>query len=152
MRIRFNNKQSKYELTYLKWEGIHYDRVKLKRFIFRYNLITILSKVFKSYKEELEVLNGIIDHYGRSKVFNLINNDDYTSRLAHIERLSRLGSVEILTTGSFNPDTYHQISNLPKTDYDLVSKRIQELIKIGQRVTIQDDIIGENIPNDKIQE
>jgi len=152
MRIRFNNKQSKYELTYLKWEGIHYDRVKLKRFIFRYNLITILSKVFKSYKEELEVLNGIIDHYGRSKVFNLINNDDYTSRLAHIERLSRLGSVEILTTGSFNPNTYHQISNLPKTDYDLVSKRIQELIKIGQRVTIQDDIIGENIPNDKIQE
>lgn len=152
MRIRFNNKQSKYELTYLKWEGIHYDRVKLKRFIFRYNLITILSKVFKSYKEELEILNGIIDHYGRSKVFNLINNDDYTSRLAHIERLSRLGSVEILTTGSFNPDTYHQISNLPKTDYDLVSKRIQELIKIGQRVTIQDDIIGENIPNDKIQE
>jgi hypothetical protein len=152
MRIRFNNKQSKYELTYLKWEGIHYDRIKLKRFIFRYNLITILSKVFKSYKEELEVLNGIIDHYGRSKVFNLINNDDYTSRLAHIERLSRLGSVEILTTGSFNPDTYHQISNLPKTDYDLVSKRIQELIKIGQRVTIQDDIIGENIPNDKIQE
>lgn len=150
MRIRFNNKQSKYELTYLKWEGIHYDRVKLKRFIFRYNLITILSKVFKSYKEELEILNGIIDHYGRSKVFNLINNDDYTSRLAHIERLSRLGSVEILTTGSFNPDTYHQISNLPKTDYDLVSKRIQELIKIGQRVTIQDDIIGENIPNDKI--
>jgi len=152
MRIRFNNKQSKYELTYLKWEGIHYDRVKLKKFIFRYNLITILSKVFKSYKEELEVLNGIIDHYGRSKVFNLINNDDYTSRLAHIERLSRLGSVEILTTGSFNPNTYHQISNLPKTDYDLVSKRIQELIKIGQRVTIQDDIIGENIPNDKIQE
>jgi hypothetical protein len=152
MRIRFNNKQSKYELTYLKWEGIHYDRIKLKKFIFRYNLITILSKVFKSYKEELEVLNGIIDHYGRSKVFNLINNDDYTSRLAHIERLSRLGSVEILTTGSFNPDTYHQISNLPKTDYDLVSKRIQELIKIGQRVTIQDDIIGENIPNDKIQE
>lgn len=152
MRIRFNNKQSKYELTYLKWEGIHYDRIKLKRFIFRYNLITILSKVFKSYKEELEVLNGIIDHYGRSKVFNLINNDDYTSRLAHIERLSRLGSVEILTTGSFNPNTYHQISNLPKTDYDLVSKRIQELIKIGQRVTIQDDIIGENIPNDKIQE
>jgi len=152
MRIRFNNKQSKYELTYLKWEGIHYDRIKLKKFIFRYNLITILSKVFKSYKEELEVLNGIIDHYGRSKVFNLINNDDYTSRLAHIERLSRLGSVEILTTGSFNPNTYHQISNLPKTDYDLVSKRIQELIKIGQRVTIQDDIIGENIPNDKIQE
>jgi hypothetical protein len=152
MRIRFNNKQSKYELTYLKWEGIHYDRIKLKKFIFRYNLITILSKVFKSYKEELEVLNGIIDHYGRSKVFNLINNDDYTSRLAHIERLSRLGSVEILTTGSFNPDTYHQISNLPKTDYDLVSKRIQELIKIGQRVTIQDDVIGENIPNDKIQE
>lgn len=152
MGIRFNNKQSKYELTYLKWEGIHYDRTKLKRFTFRYNLITLLSKVFKSYKEELEILNGIIDHYGRSKVFNLINNDDYTSRLAHIERLSRLGSVEILTTGSFNPDTYHQISNLPKTDYDLVSKRIQELIKIGQRVTIQDDIIGENIPNDKIQE
>ena len=152
MRLKFNRNLSDYELIYLKWEGIQYDRDKLRKFVWTYRITQLLSKVFKSYRKDLKRLETVIDHYGRSKVFNLLQNDEYSSRLSHIERLSRLGSVEILTTGSFKPETYHQISNLPKTDYDLVSKRVQELIRIGQRVTIQNDTITDNIPNDKIQE
>lgn len=150
MKIRFNDALSEYELTYLKWEGIHYDRNKLKKFIKRYNIVLLLSRFFKKYKREISILNKIIDHYGRSRILNLSNNDNHSSRLSHIERLSRNGSIEILTMGVFKPETYYQISNLPKTDYDLVSKRIQELIRIGQRVTIQNETISENIPNDKI--
>jgi hypothetical protein len=150
MNLRFSNQLSEYELTYLKWEGIHYDRDKLKKFTKRYNLISFLSFFFRCYKKELEILNKIIEHYGRSKILNLSKNDNHSSRMSHIERLSRIGSVEILTSGSFKSETYHQISNLPKTDYDLVTKRIQELIRIGQRVTTQNETISETTPNDKI--
>ena len=150
MNLSFNNQLSEYELTYLKWEGIHYDRSKLKKFIKRYRLVSFLSRFFKNHRKELNILNKIIDHYGRSTIINLSKNDNHSSRLSHIERLSRIGSVEILTLGLFKSETYRQISNLPKTDYDLVSKRIQELIKIGQRVTTQNETISETTPNDKI--
>lgn len=150
MNIKFNDELSEYELTYLKWEGIQYDRSKLKKFIKRHNVVSFLSRFFKKYKKELVILDKIVDHYGRSRILNLSNNDNHSSRLSHIERLSRVGSVEILTTGLFKSETYHQISNLPKTDFDLVSKRIQELIRIGQRVTIQNETISETTPNDKI--
>ena len=36
----------------------------------------------------------------------------------------------------------------PKSDYDLVTKRVQELIKIGQSVYVQDDTIGDQTPSD----
>ena len=90
----------------------------------------------------------IIDHYGRVKIFNLLNNDETTSILSHIERLSRNGSIEILTSGTYNTDTYKQISNLPKSDFDLVARRVQELIKIGQSIYVQNDGLGENLPGD----
>ena len=68
--------------------------------------------------------------------------------MGHIERLSRIGSSEILTIGSYTPKTYRIISNLPKKDFDLITKRIEELIKIATNVTTQVEIIGENTPGD----
>ena len=146
--LKFNNRHSEYENLYLKWEGIQYDRKKLKSFIRRYNFVYILSFIFKSYRKELEILKKVIDHYGRSRILQLTTNNEYASRLSHIERLSRIGSSEILTKGSYKPETYRVISNLPKRDYDLVTKRTQELIKIGQSVCTQDDELSKSLPSD----
>jgi hypothetical protein len=38
------------------------------------------------------------------------------------------------------------ISNLPHQDYQLVLKRIEELVKIGQNLTHQSDNISKDIP------
>jgi hypothetical protein len=148
MKLNFNRNPSRYETLYITWEGIQYDRKKLKKFVRKYNRVLFLSKVFKYYKKELSLLNEVLNHYGRVRIFNLVHNDEYSSKIAHIERLSRQGSIEILTSGTYKPDTYRQISNLPKSDYDLVTKRVQELIKIGQSVYVQDDTIGDQTPSD----
>lgn len=150
MKLRYKNRYSEFELIYIKWEGIHYDRDLLKKFVCRYNWVSILSKVFKSYKRELKILNKVIDHYGRIRIHNLLWNDELSSKQAHIERLSRIGSSEILTSGVYSPETYRKISNLSKNDFDLVTKRVEELIDRGQDVTTQRDIITENIPGDEI--
>ena len=148
MKLRFKNKLSKYETLYIKWEGVQYDRKILRRFVRRFKWVKFLSIFSTTYKKELEFMVNIIDHYGRVKIFNLLSNDETTSRLSHIERLSRNGSIEILTSGSYNTNTYKQISNLPKSDFDLVTKRVQELIKIGQSIYVQNDGLGENLPGD----
>ena len=148
MKLRFKNKLSKYETLYIKWEGVQYDRKILRRFYRRFRWIKFLSIFSTTYKKELDSMIDIIDHYGRVKIFNLLNNDETTSRLSHIERLSINGSIEILTSGTYNTDTYKQISNLPKSDFDLVARRVQELIKIGQSIYVQNDGLGENLPGD----
>lgn len=148
MKLKFNPISSQYETIYIKWEGIHYDRQKLKRFVYYYNFIRVISIFFKKYKRELESLDLVIEHYGKNRIYDLLNNDEHTSRLCHIERLSRNGALEILTKGVYDTSTYRQLSNLPKRDFDLAIKRIQELIKIGQETTVQDEQISENIPSD----
>jgi len=148
MKLKFNNRSSRYETLYIKWEGVQYDRDILKKFVRRFAWVKLLSNFIPKYKRELGFMVDIMDHYGRVKIFNLIGNDEESSRLSHIERLSRNGSIEILTSGTYKSGTYKQISNLPKTDFDLVTKRVQELIRIGQSVYVQNDGLGENLPGD----
>ena len=80
MKLRFKNKLSKYETLYIKWEGVQYDRKILRRFYRRFRWIKFLSIFSTTYKKELYSMIDIIDHYGRVKIFNLLNNDETTSR------------------------------------------------------------------------
>jgi hypothetical protein len=63
-----------------------------------------------------------------------------------IEKFSRIGALDIAIHGVYTRDTYRVISNLPKDDYKLVLKRVEELVKIAQNTTIQSDNISDNIP------
>ena len=148
MKFKFNNIPSRYETIFIKWEGIHYDRELLRRFIKRYRLVYFLSFFSRSYGKELSWLKETINHYGEERIQNLLKNTEFASKMGHIERLSRIGSSEILTIGTYKPKTYRVISNLPKKDFDLVSKRVEELIKIARNVTTQTDTSGENTPGD----
>jgi len=140
------NKKSEYELIHITWVDIHYDRKRLKKFFFRYNILKILSIFFRTYKHEFRVFKKIIKRHGENKLLRLLKNDENTSRICHIERISRIGSSEILTNGTYTPETYRLITNLPKNDYDLVTKRTQELISIGQSMYVQNDNFTDTIP------
>ena len=148
MKLKFNKTPSRYETIFIKWEGIHYNRELLKKFIRRYWFVRFLSVFFRSYRKELMWMNDTIKHYGEERIKNLLKNTEFASKMGHIERLSRIGSSEILTIGSYTTKTYRIISNLPKKDFDLITKRIEELIKIATNVTTQVEIIGENTPGD----
>ena len=138
--------RSLYELLYLKWSGIDYDREKLNRFILNlkvYRFLSIFSSKFKDQYRKLKVIHGM---YDKVKLEKLHNGDEETIRMSVIEKYSRIGSVELLINGVYTKETYTTITNLPIEDFQLVTKRVQELIKIAQSVTTQDDTVSESTP------
>ena len=84
--------------------------------------------------------------YDKVKLEKLHNGDEETVRMSIIEKYSRIGSVELLINGVYTKETYTTITNLPIEDFQLVTKRVQELIKIAQSVTTQDDTVSESTP------
>ncbi|MDA9029829.1 hypothetical protein N9H59_01830 [Flavobacteriaceae bacterium] len=138
--------RSLYELLYIKWSGIDYDREKLNRFILNlkvYRFLSIFSSKFKDQYRKLKVIHGM---YDKVKLEKLHNGDEETIRMSIIEKYSRIGSVELLINGVYTNETYTTITNLPIEDFQLVTKRVQELIKIAQSVTTQDDTVSESTP------
>jgi hypothetical protein len=138
--------RSLYELLYIKWSGIDYDREKLNRFILNlkvYRFLSIFSSKFKDQYRKLKVIRGM---YDMVKLEKLHNGDEETIRMSIIEKYSRIGSVELLINGVYTKETYTTITNLPIEDFQLVTKRVQELIKIAQSVTTQDDTVSESTP------
>ena len=138
--------RSLYELLYIKWSGIDYDRDKLNRFILNlkvYRFLSVFSSKFKDQYRKLKVIHGM---YDKVKLEKLYNGDEETIRMSVIEKYSRIGSVELLINGVYTKETYTTITNLPIEDFQLVTKRVQELIKIAQSVTTQDDTVSESTP------
>jgi len=138
--------RSLYELLYIKWSGIDYDREKLNRFILNlkvYRFLSVFSSKFKDQYRKLKVIHGM---YDKVKLEKLHNGDEETVRMSIIEKYSRIGSVELLINGVYTKETYTTITNLPIEDFQLVTKRVQELIKIAQSVTTQDDTVSESTP------
>jgi hypothetical protein len=138
--------RSLYELLYIKWSGIDYDSDKLNRFILNlkvYRFLSVFSSKFKDQYRKLKVIHGM---YDKVKLEKLHNGDEETIRMSVIEKYSRIGSVELLINGVYTKETYTTITNLPIEDFQLVTKRVQELIKIAQSVTTQDDTVSESTP------
>jgi hypothetical protein len=138
--------RSLYELLYIEWSGIDYNREKLNRFILNlkvYRFLSVFSSKFKDQYRKLKVIHGM---YDKVKLEKLHNGDEETVRMSIIEKYSRIGSVELLINGVYTKETYTTITNLPIEDFQLVTKRVQELIKIAQSVTTQDDTVSESTP------
>lgn len=81
----------------------------------------------------------ILAQYDEKRIKALLDNDENTSRLCFIEKWSRVGAIEIAVNGKYTKETYQIISNLPINDYQLVVRRIQELLSVAQNLTTQDD-------------
>ena len=145
MNLTYKKHPSKYELQYVKWNGINFDRERLIKFIKRIKLTRLLSFI-PIYREENQILNQILNSYDQSRINGLLNNDENISRLCLIEKWARIGAVDILLTNTYSRLTYTTISNLPIKDYQLLMKRMEELINAGRNLTYQSDNSSSNIP------
>jgi hypothetical protein len=72
------------------------------------------------------------------EIEGLLKNDENISRLCLIEKWSRIGAIEIVVGGTFSKNTYETVSNLPISDYQLFTKRVQELITLSNNLTSQE--------------
>jgi len=145
MNLTYKKHPSKYELEYVKWNGINFDRERLIKFIKRLKLTYFLS-FLPFYRQEYILLKEILNSYDSQRINGLLNNDEDIIRICFIEKWARIASVDLLLNGVYCRNTYTTISNLPYLDYQLVMKRTEELLLIGQKITYQKDNITDNIP------
>lgn len=137
--------KSLYELKYLKWYDISYNKKKLEKFLLRIKILRFISFLPK-YNLELNYLNQIYSEIDKEKIKKLLQNDDNTTRLLIIEKLSRDAATEIIIKGTYSKKTYRKLSNLPLNDFKLSLTRIEELLNMAKNVTNQSNKISEDIP------
>ena len=145
MKLHYKKSPSKYELQYVKWNGINFDRDKLIKFVKRLNLTYLLSFI-PHYRQEHQILNEIYDSYDKVRMDGLLNNDENILRMCFIEKWARIAAVDILLTNVYSRLTFTTISNLPIKDYQLLMKRVEELVENGKNITYQTINISDNIP------
>lgn len=146
MNLSYKSFPSKYELFYIKWSGVDHDRDKLIQLIKRIKKLKILSFFSKSSKEEYLILREIFQNLNQETTRGILDNDENVSKLCIIEKWARIGAIEIVTTNTFSKETYSLISHLPIKDYQLFSKRIQELILLAKNTTNQEDVVSNSTP------
>jgi hypothetical protein len=76
----------------------------------------------------------------------MLSGDENILRMCLIEKWARIAAVDILLTNTYSRLTYTTISNLPIKDFQLLSKRVEEMVKAGRNLTFQSDNSSNNIP------
>lgn len=145
MNLTYKKYPSKYELQYVKWNGINFDRERLIKFIKRLKLTYFLSFI-PYYRKEHQLLTEILNLYDQVRIKGLLSGDENIIRMCFIEKWARIASVDILLTNTYSRHTYTTISNLPIKDFQLLSKRVEELVTIGKNLTYQSNTITDNTP------
>ena len=145
MNLTYKKYPSKYELQYVKWNGINFDRERLVKFIKRLRLTYFLSFI-PYYRKEHQILIQILNTYDKVRIEGMLNGDENILRMCLIEKWARIAAVDILLTNTYSRLTYTTISNLPIKDFQLLSKRVEEMVKAGRNLTFQSDNSSNNIP------
>ena len=145
MNLTYKNYPSKYELQYVKWNGINFDRERLIKFMNRLKLTYFLSFI-PYYRREHQILTEILNTYDKVRIEGLLNGDEDIMKRCFIEKWARIASTDILLTNVYSRPTFTTISNLPIKDYQLLMKRVEEMVTAGRELTYQSNVITDNIP------
>lgn len=145
MNLTYKKHPSKYELQYVKWNGINFDRERLIEFVKRLKMTYFLSFI-PYYKKEYQILCEILNLYDQVRIKGLLKGDENIVRMCFIEKWARIASVDILLSNTYSRLTFTTISNLPIKDFQLLSKRVEELVNAGRNLTYQSNIITDNTP------
>jgi hypothetical protein len=130
-----------YEEKYTKWFDIHYNREKLVLF---FEKIEQLPE-----SDELSILLKILDEHNSDKLKELLDGDETSVRLALIEKWAREASLDILYDGRYSKETLRFILNLPKDDYQLLLKRVEEIVNSVRDISIQSDTLTDIVPSNE---
>ena len=145
MNLTYKKYPSKYELQYVKWNGINFDRERLIKFVKRLKLTYFLSFI-PYYRREHQMLTEILDSYDKDRIEGLLNGNQDILRICLIEKWARIASTDILLTNTYSRLTFTTISNLPIKDYQLLMKRVEEMVEAGRNLTYQSNKITDNTP------
>jgi Zn-finger domain-containing protein len=92
------------------------------------------------------MLKEILDTYDKDRIEGLLNGDQDILKRCIIEKWARIAATDILLTNTYSRLTFTTISNLPIKDYQLIMKRVEEMVTAGRNITFQSTIITDNTP------
>lgn len=148
MQLGYKQSMSEYELKNIIWNGIEYDKKKLIRFVEKYEYLQTIEQT-DEVKEEIQIMDKILQSHNSDNLQKLLQNDLEYSRWATIEKLARKATTEVILDGKYSKSTFETISNLPISDYKLITKRSKELIKIINETIAEAEMDTSKIPGVK---
>jgi len=131
-----------YESRYDKWVDVHYNRETVDKFFDRRKLLQRTDPD----SLELKNLDKVLEDHGEDYLRKFHQGDEEISRLALIEKWSREGAIDILYQDRYSKQTLQNLLNLPVKDYQIVMKRVEEIVTSARSISIQDDNVGNVIP------
>lgn len=142
MTLPRNVESSLYEVLYVEWGAVHYDKDELQRFLDRYHTL----KNTGTEPEELQKLEKVIELRKIDHLVRLASGDEEASKWAFREKLAREGASDLLLTNVFSRETLKKITQIPSEDIPLVLKRIREVMGAVRKMTVQEDALDNSIP------
>jgi len=129
-----NETPSEYEERYVRWVSIGHDRKKLTELLYE---LKFLKEQEDKDEARIGFLQSLLQEHDMSQLHSLLMNDETTVRFALIEKYARIGAMEMLIDGKYTIDTLNTITQFPLADYQLIVKRIQELVALISDITTQ---------------
>lgn len=139
--VREVDSVSPYELRYVTYASIGYDKVALSQF-----LRTLAHWRHTPNTIEGKTLEAIWADQDQEFIARWLSGDPQADRMANIEKWARKAAGEMLLDGKYSLDTFLVISQFPLADYGLVVKRVQELVHLVADVTTQSERPGAGMP------
>ena len=136
-----NETPSDYEERYVRWVSIGYDKKKLSELLYELKYLKEENK----WPERIALLEEILQDAGYDHCFKLLVNDPQTARMSIIEKYARQAAMEILIFDRYSIETLSIISQLPLADYQLVVKRVFEIVNIIRDITTSTTSLAEGV-------
>jgi len=137
-----NENPSEYEERYIRWVSVGHDKKKLSELLYEIKYL----KEEKAWPERIAFLESILAEYDSHQLYNLLTNDPQTVRFAMIEKWARQAAMEILIFGKYGVDTLNTITQFPMADYQLVVKRVQEIVNMITDISTQSAALASGVP------
>ena len=103
------------------------------------------SKLNNAEKQELEILEELVNELDEKECTNLLANDDDDVRQRFIESLARRGALETLCKNQLSIETMETMCKLSPNDFILTAKRGQDIINAVKELVIQGETLSDDV-------
>lgn len=138
-----NETPSEYEERYFRWVSIGYDKPTLVKMLYE---LKYLREQEVQDEKKIALFEKILNEQDLNFLQNLLSNDFHASRMAMIEKYSRIAAMEILIENKYSTETLNIITQFPLGDYQLVVMRTQELVSLINDISNQASDLAAGVP------
>ena len=138
---QINDSPSEYEERYVRWVSIGYDKKVLSELLYELKYL----RENDEWPERQAFLEDLLSEHDEEHLMNLLTGEATTSRMVAIEKYARQAALEVLIFDRYSIDTLNTITQLPLADYQLIVKRVHEIVALIRDITSQAGALAEGV-------